>query len=299
MLNQKETANFLNISVYTLDDWVKKGILIPFKTNGGHRRYKQEDLIKILENKKNIFVKKIKTKHGLNENWFCKTNFIDNETPIKITCPKHGDIENVPSYFLKDKFPCEDCNEFDKKQKRLNSQLEKEKKYCGMIYGMKKIINYIGGNKSLWRTECTNCKFTFDLPLDYIKKNIDTKCYNCRDTKKGELGAMFCYKNYLKTAKKRSIKFELTFEEFVIITSKNCFYCGDVPKYDKKMQQEYTKYAYNGIDRTDNEIGYIVDNCVPCCKTCNSLKLDRTLDEFKKHIERIVIHRKNQGFNNE
>jgi hypothetical protein len=39
---------------------------------------------------------------------------------------------------------------------------------------------------------------------------------------------------------------------------------------------------YNGIDRVDNEKGYLVENCVPCCFTCNSLKKSVTKSIIEK-----------------
>ena len=42
---------------------------------------------------------------------------------------------------------------------------------------------------------------------------------------------------------------------------------------------------FNGIDRIDSNIGYTVNNCVPCCTICNHMKNDLTTDEFYNHIK--------------
>jgi len=51
---------------------------------------------------------------------------------------------------------------------------------------------------------------------------------------------------------------------------------------------------YNGIDRVDNAIGYLTDNCVACCKVCNRAKLQMSKNEFFDHIKKIY-ERNNLG----
>lgn len=53
------------------------------------------------------------------------------------------------------------------------------------------------------------------------------------------------------------------------------------------MHQE--KIAYNGIDRVDPTKGYIIDNCVPCCTTCNYMKRILQRDEFLDHVKKYMI----------
>jgi 5-methylcytosine-specific restriction endonuclease McrA len=64
-------------------------------------------------------------------------------------------------------------------------------------------------------------------------------------------------------AKKRGVEITLTFEEFSeIVRSGICHYCSE---------PSYTDCGY-GVDRVDNRLGYIPDNCVPCCTSCNRKK---------------------------
>lgn len=55
MLSIKEAAEFLGVSTETLRRWEKAGKLISYRTDGGHRRYEQTDLIKLksFENQEN------------------------------------------------------------------------------------------------------------------------------------------------------------------------------------------------------------------------------------------------------
>lgn len=86
------------------------------------------------------------------------------------------------------------------------------------------------------------------------------------------------YHEYEKGAKRRNMLFELSKEEFDSITNQPCFYCGE--KNDSS----------NGIDRIDNKIGYILNNCLPCCSMCNWMKQNLSQDVFLKHIEKIYNH---------
>ena len=45
--------------------------------------------------------------------------------------------------------------------------------------------------------------------------------------------------------------------------------------------------TYNGIDRIDNNIGYIMDNSITCCETCNRMKRSHEYDFFLDHVKKI------------
>lgn len=92
------------------------------------------------------------------------------------------------------------------------------------------------------------------------------------------------YSSYMREAKTRGYQFAITKEEFRCITSQNCFYCGSPPvrecKNNGKKSHFYGNYTYNGIDRVNNSKGYIKENCVPSCFTCNQMKLKMNQDDF-------------------
>ena len=76
------------------------------------------------------------------------------------------------------------------------------------------------------------------------------------------------------SAVKRNYKVDISFEEFALIVSEPCIYCGE----EKKRI---------GIDRIDNSIGYTKENSAPCCATCNMMKKIMSVEEFLKHIKKI------------
>lgn len=84
---------------------------------------------------------------------------------------------------------------------------------------------------------------------------------------------------YKSNAKVRNISWELTDSEFLELVTKSCVYCGHTQEY-------------NGIDRIDSNKGYTVNNCVPCCGWCNTMKLDHSLEEFLQHITNIYNFQK-------
>ena len=49
-------------------------------------------------------------------------------------------------------------------------------------------------------------------------------------------------------------------------------------------------FAWSGIDRIDPKIGYVPDNCVPCCPRCNFAKGPMTGVEFRAWIKRVHDH---------
>ena len=53
LLNAKEAAQYLRVSLFTLSRMERGGGLVPFRTPGGHRRYSMRMLHEYLENSRN------------------------------------------------------------------------------------------------------------------------------------------------------------------------------------------------------------------------------------------------------
>lgn len=81
--------------------------------------------------------------------------------------------------------------------------------------------------------------------------------------------------DYKSRCKKNNIDWELTDEEAKDYFNSKCVYCN-------------TLTNYNGIDRIDSNIGYIKENSVACCSTCNFMKGTKTVDEFLKIVKYIL-----------
>lgn len=106
---------------------------------------------------------------------------------------------------------------------------------------------------------------------------------------KGEASFNEVYRRYKYHAKNKNLKFELSKEQFRNLTSKDCFYCNSKPNTSSNIHKKRHNgvYVYNGIDRKNNNKGYVKNNCVPCCEVCNRMKLCLSFLGFKNHIRKI------------
>lgn len=99
---------------------------------------------------------------------------------------------------------------------------------------------------------------------------------------------------YRHAANLRDLEFNLSHEQVKEIIFKNCEYCGMEPSnWTKSMEKRCNETRkHNGIDRKDNNKGYTVDNCTPCCYTCNRAKYTKSYDEFKLWIKNLINRNK-------
>lgn len=89
------------------------------------------------------------------------------------------------------------------------------------------------------------------------------------------------FSNLKARAKKKGTAFNITFAEYVAITSLPCFYCNN--KFCKP-----SIYG-SGLDKVVNNLGYINGNVVSCGEYCNKIKNDfLTADEAKVAIQAIL-----------
>jgi excisionase family DNA binding protein len=58
LLNAREAAQYLRVSLFTLSRIEREGGLVPFRTPGGHRRYSMRMLHSYLENSRNTWIHK-------------------------------------------------------------------------------------------------------------------------------------------------------------------------------------------------------------------------------------------------
>lgn len=100
-----------------------------------------------------------------------------------------------------------------------------------------------------------------------------------RDKTPGRRGSLAV--NIINDIKYKAIKrgktWNLSHEQVFSLMSSSCTYCGFEPEWPENRV---------GIDRVKNDIGYQIDNCVPCCFTCNSAKGTMSYEEFKSWIKR-------------
>lgn len=117
------------------------------------------------------------------------------------------------------------------------------------------------------------------------------RCSACRQKAHRKTDGAFLelLRRYKFNAAKRDLVFELTQEEFKVLVTQNCFYCGEEPK--QSMHTHVIRFYYNGIDRLINEIGYTKQNSVSCCGPCNDAKGTMSAQQFLILVSKIVKHR--------
>lgn len=98
---------------------------------------------------------------------------------------------------------------------------------------------------------------------------------------------------YRRNAKTRNYIWLLEKEEFLEIITSSCYYCGIAAGNTIKAKWGKDRIAkFNGVDRLNNSIGYVKDNCVACCRICNCAKGELSPEEFRAWIERLYSNLK-------
>lgn len=148
----------------------------------------------------------------------------------------------------------------------------------------------------MWTCLCECGKIVRVRRSSLVAKKESTKSCGClvvvlNPLPKGETGFNTLYNRYkVKQGKDRNLSFLLSKEEFKKLVLSSCFYCGQIPSniitpVTKGKISDFAwkngKFTYNGLDRLNNKLGYILNNCVPCCKPCNYAKNTMTFEEFK------------------
>jgi len=103
------------------------------------------------------------------------------------------------------------------------------------------------------------------------------------------------YDSYKHDSKRRSRNYEflLTFDQFKELVKLPCFYCGIEPI--QEIKNKYFSSNYNGLDRINNDIGYLFNNVVPCCKSCNTAKHAMSFEDFLQWVNRVYKHIQKQS----
>ena len=79
------------------------------------------------------------------------------------------------------------------------------------------------------------------------------------------------YNFLIKTSTFRGVENSLSYEDFLEFTKiSNCHYCNALVTW-AEFNINKNRSAYN-LDRKDNNLGYVKDNCLVCCRRCNSGK---------------------------
>lgn len=155
-------------------------------------------------------------------------------------------------------------------------------KVCTKCKSPRRIRDYYKqtGTKTGYRHVCKPCQYK-------------PKPKKCRSKEEGIYRHI--YRQYLHSARHRELEFNLTEQDITKLVSRDCHHCGGAPtKYSPFDKRWFI--LKNGIDRLDNNKGYTMSNCVPCCATCNYSRQDLSVDEWIAHCTKVIVYyRKNNS----
>jgi Zn ribbon nucleic-acid-binding protein len=175
---------------------------------------------------------------------------------------------------------CKACN----KKERALELLKQENFYFEPLkITYKKPNSETKYNRRYITAKCKQCGIIETMRDDnYIHKKGCKKCGTKEGGKNRILKDLKSAKNrilssYKANAKNRGYVFEIGNEKFFELLNGNCYYCNAKPRlanYISKATQKHPEYNFyiNGVDRLDNDKGYIEGNVVSCCTACNLMK---------------------------
>lgn len=141
-------------------------------------------------------------------------------------------------------------------------------------------------NAVLYHFNCLVCKKLLKIRLKHIPYSTG-KCKKHANMHKPFEAS---YGGMKRNAKGRNLQFSLTYEDYIEFTKQsNCTYCGDKIKWRPYNEHGKNNPAYF-LDRYDNNKGYLKENCVVCCTTCNIAKKAMHGDKFIEMANKIFNH---------
>lgn len=156
----------------------------------------------------------------------------------------------------------------------------------------KQLILQKGGKVHVYRRNdpygfktCGTCKLLKShdnfFKSKFTKDKLITNCKLCcsikskENYKNSEKRAKMFYHNYKLIDKNKGLSNDLTLDFVHKIITSSCFYCGE-------------KDDNVGCDRIDNSKQHIMNNIVPCCALCNSVKSNKFSKKEMLKIGKVI-----------
>lgn len=176
----------------------------------------------------------------------------------------------------------------------------------GKKIGSITVLDYVlcdmpnGKKKWKWKCRCNCGALMFPETKSLTRSNPVTSCIKCGYKRMGETNTLpdnlslqnRIFRHQKRGARIRGYIWELSFDQFQSLMKDDCHYCGKKPQINEGEIPYFrnNEFKRNGIDRVDNNIGYTLKNCVPCCSVCNRMKLTQTKEEFLEAIKNCYKH---------
>lgn len=177
----------------------------------------------------------------------------------------------------------------------LNEDIRKKLKHnlINRRFGKLTVLERIGSNKNrvvIYKCIC-DCGNTCTVTASNLTRYKTQSCGCLSENPDRKEAALFrLYYRYKSTAKAKNREFSLTQEQFKELVTKPCFYCNSLPEREAYTSIKDDFILANGIDRVDSSKGYTIENCVPCCITCNKAKTDTDKEEFILWVKKVYTN---------
>jgi len=156
------------------------------------------------------------------------------------------------------------------------------------------------GGRTRWLCSCECGSIRPSIPTDHLVRGNTKSCGCLQREKAARTGAAkklpnhgagmnALYARYRIAATQRGLIFGISKKVFVFTILLDCHYCGAKPR--KCYVNKSVFCVSNGIDRMNNSKGYEKSNIVPCCSTCNFMKVKMSHDEFIKQCRAVAKFR--------
>lgn len=168
-----------------------------------------------------------------------------------------------------------------------NKQVAWERGWKGKRYGAYTVVGDEGEGRVLCQCECGQ---SVVVQKNHLVSGRTTSCghwrRNIQERVIGEAKG---------SAAARGIEWSLSDEEAIALLTSRCYYCGDPPGKAVRRKGTGEVVMRNGIDRMDPAVGYVAENCVPCCRQCNLSKGVMTADQFLHAISSMYAEMVRRG----
>jgi len=175
----------------------------------------------------------------------------------------------------------------DMSRRKLRNNLEGKR--IGKITVIERAEDRIISGKPvvIYRCICDCGTYTNIISSNLYRKGGTKSCGCLAKKPEGYSRALNIYNIYKTSAKNRNLDFNLDLTVFLNLTQKNCYYCANAPSNTARGIRNNGNYIYNGLDRVNNDLGYIESNVVPCCWKCNNAKAGMSQYDFYSWIKQV------------
>jgi hypothetical protein len=158
----------------------------------------------------------------------------------------------------------------------------------GKTFGKWKVVGW-DKRRGKWTAIC-ECGRWGKHSRTTLEREESTQCMFCYSHRRPANESAFnaVWNDYVQAARRRKLVWNLTKGEARNLFSSACTYCAQLPYAVKTIPKGQGSFTFNGIDRRDNLQGYILTNCVACCRVCNIMKQDMSVENFLLHVRKIA-----------